>query len=1077
LVDLLRANLERPLILLSAPAGYGKTTLLAQFAAKAPLPVVWYQLDVDDNDPSIFFEYLVEGIAVRCPDFGGTMRSVLQSIENVGSEWQRLLVVFVNELVETVSEDILVVLEDYHLIDNPLIHGFVDRLLARAPPQLHLALSTRTDPLISLARLRARRQVGEIRAEDLRFTAKEVRALLQDRADLELSSENIQTLAQETEGWAAALQLALLSVSRSQGAPIRTVIGGLSGTHRYLFDYLSEEVLRAQPPKIQSFLLESSVLDQMNPDLCDAVLEIETSQEILPVLDSQNLLIVQRDDRREWYRYHRLFREFLQQQLHRHRDRDDIQTLYLKAAAYSETVAEIDQAIAYYIAGHATDRLVALVEQTAPSRLARGRFGIVQRWLDAVPAETLADRPWLMLYRGKILAVRGRTQDAWLLLEQAREVFATAGNELGESRALAELSRMALFEGRYDESLELNHEAMICMPWTDHEGRNQALRDQAELWIYLGDAARALHAASESVAEAQYLDDQARLASSTISKGLMQVTAGQLSEGTTTLKLGLATLDAPDALGAHIAYAVLGSVHLYRWELDRAIECFEQSLALSQRFQDSTYAVYAHISMAIVHAERDELDQAQAHNDAALRIVEETQMRSLLGEGAWNYVAEWHAQVGRYAEAEECGRKAIAFRGDESRESAWGMGWLPLAKVYLATDRVDEAEKILLDVEAASEKGETAIPLIDSSFHLGRLYLETKRGEEATSHIRRALGAAAPEGHRWLILTHRRKAVPVLTHALKHAIEPAFVQDLLRELGEAAGPAQVELVGHPGVEVGRRAQEALLPSTAMALRVFTFGDFRVTCADKEVGEPGWLATKAGDLLAYFITVCDSSVPRDRVLEALWSEVSPESSSGSFHTALYKLRQMLRTSGIQRKFVKSRKGEYCLERELFWIDASEFTTLVAQCSRHQHESVESCEPCIERLQKAVDLYAGDYLHNLYYDWALDQQRHLQKMYLKVLGVLARYDASRDDYGKAIERCRQMLDKDPLLEDVHRQAMRYYSYLGDRNGMMRQYRWLEKALADELGVEPMPETQELYQTLVSSPMPESRTAPLE
>jgi tetratricopeptide (TPR) repeat protein len=281
----------------------------------------------------------------------------------------------------------------------------------------------------------------------------------------------------------------------------------------------------------------------------------------------------------------------------------------------------------------------------------------------------------------------------------------------------------------------------------------------------------------------------------------MQVAAGQLSEGMTALQLGLATLDAPNALGAHIAYAVLGSVHLYRWDLDRAIEYFQQSLALSQRFQDSTFAVYGHISMAIIHAERDEFDQAQAHNDAALRIVEETGMRSLLGEGAWNYMAERHLQAGRYAEAEKCSRKAIAFRGDKSRESAWGMGWLPLAKVYLATGRPDEAEKILLNVEAVSEKGETAIPLIDSAFHLGRLCLETGREQEAISHIRRALGAATPEGHRWLILTHRRKAVPVLIYALKHAIEPTFVQDLLRELGEAVGPARAEPVIHPNVEV------------------------------------------------------------------------------------------------------------------------------------------------------------------------------------------------------------------------------------------------------------------------------------
>jgi LuxR family maltose regulon positive regulatory protein len=1077
LVDRLSINLDKALILLSAPAGYGKTTLLAQFVAEAPLPVAWYQLDASDNDPALFFEYFTECIARPFPEFGATPRSLLQGTENIAAEWQRFLVVLVNEMVETVPEDVLVVLEDYHVIDNPLIHGFVDRLLAQAPPQLHVILSTRSDPLISMARLRARRQVGEIRAEELRFTVQEVGALLEDTAHLELSPADIQTLMQGTEGWAAALQLALLSLSRSRSASVHTMIEGFGGANRYLYDYLSEDVLRGQPPEIRSFLLQSSILEQMSPDLCNAVLEIDNAREILEALDAQNLFSVPLDDRREWYRYHRLFRGFLREELQRSVSKDRIRALHSRAVAYFEAVGELDQAIAYCTAGNATGRLVELIEQTAPAWLAQGRFGTVERWLEAVPGVILASRPWLTLFRGQILVVQGQLRDARVLLEQARQAFAAAGDELGESRALAHSSRIAVFEGRYEESLDLNHQAMMCMPWTDHEGRNQALRDQAELWLYLGEAARALHAASESVAEAQHLGDQALLATSIISKGLLQVAAGQLSEGMTTLQLGLAALDSPTALGAHIAYAVLGSVHLYRWELDQAMEHFQHSLALSQRFQDSTFAVYAHISMAIVHSERKDHDQVQAHSDAALSIVENTGMRSLLGEGAWSYAAEWHVKARRYTEAEQYSRRAIAFRGEASPASAWGMGWLPLAKLYLATGRLDEAEKILLGVEVASEKGKTAIPLIDSAFHLGRLCLETGREEEAVAHLRRALGAAAPQGHRWLVLTHGREAVPVLIHALKHAIEPTFVHSLLRELGEVPSPALVESPAHPNAEAGRLAPGLLVPEPARhletptaaardkVLSVTCFGEFGVKYGDQMVGEPGWLATRAGELFAYFVTFRESSVPRDRVLEALWPGAAPERGSGAFHTALYKMRQMLRTSGRPEKFVQSRSGEYRLEKELFWLDVDEFVELNAKCSRHAHESIERCETCIGRLQRAVNLYHGDYLENLYYDWALDEQRQLQETYLKVLQVLAVHHAGQGDYEAAIAHCQQALALDPLREDVHCRMMRYYGRLGDRNAIVRHFRRLEQTLADELGVDPMPETQNLYRSLVN------------
>jgi two-component SAPR family response regulator len=315
--------------------------------------------------------------------------------------------------------------------------------------------------------------------------------------------------------------------------------------------------------------------------------------------------------------------------------------------------------------------------------------------------------------------------------------------------------------------------------------------------------------------------------------------------------------------------------------------------------------------------------------------------------------------------------------------------------------------------------------------------------------------------------------VPILICALKHGIERAFVETLLCELRKVDGPALAEWLTHPDTEAQRYARELLPPEASLIvettassqiLYVTCLGDFQVTCGGRQVGEPGWLATKAGDLFAYFVTFRDSNVARDRVLEALWPEVAPERSSGAFHTALYKMRQMLRMGGCPGKFVRVRSGEYCLEKDIFWIDVQEFRQLNDQCSRHSHEAMDRCELCIERLQRAVDLYRGDYLGNLYYDWVLDEQRDLRRMYLKALRVLADHYAGQGDCDTATVYGRQILSQDPLLEDVHRQMMCYHSQLGDRNKVMRQYRWLGKVLADELGAEPMPETQELYRSLM-------------
>jgi ATP/maltotriose-dependent transcriptional regulator MalT len=480
----------------------------------------------------------------------------------------------------------------------------------------------------------------------------------------------------------------------------------LRGTNRHIFDYLSQEVLAAQPADVRAFLLGSSILEQMSAALCDEVLGVEDSGQILETLEAGNLFIVPLDDEREWYRYHHLFRDFLQEQLRREQG-DEVGGLRRKALAYFEAAGDVERAIHHCQAAGETEKMAELVEQAAPGYLRRGRLRTVQAWLEAVPEEVATGRPWLALYQGMILSIRGQAREAWSHLSGAQRVFDKLDDELGESRALNELGRVAFLEGRYQESLELNHEALRHMPWADHEGRVQALRDQCEVWLYLGDLNRAIHAIEEALAHAQQLGDRTVLAEATIWQGSAYYHACRLPEGMRTLKRGLSMLGDPAALGAHVAHCTIGWIHLERWELEEAFDLLDQSLALSKKFQDTDYMIFAHVTMGTIHVEREAFDEAQAGFEAALAILEQTGTENMSAELVWHFVADWHAKAGRYTQAEDFSRKAIALRGEEAGGLAWGMGWLPLARVYLATGRLDEAEGILLDVEAASETGGT----------------------------------------------------------------------------------------------------------------------------------------------------------------------------------------------------------------------------------------------------------------------------------------------------------------------------------------------------------------------------------
>ena len=319
LTEWLEFQLDKRLILLSAPAGYGKTTLLADFLASSALPAAWIQLDAADSDPSVFLAYLIEALGrmkgVGESAIGQTTRSLLENAHADISP-QQILIVLINELAESLPEPWMLVLEDYHFIASPVVHQLIDLLLENGPTSLHIILSTRSDPPLALARLRARGMLAELRAPELRFREDEISSLI-NLSVPGLSEESLDLLVEKTEGWAAGLQIVRSSLQGQDARSAERFIAGLSGSHRYIFEYLAEEVFRRQPKGRQVFLTHTAVLAQMDAATCNALPGIRNAQTILDELEQDNLFLTSLDTQRHWYRYHYLFREFLLSKLQR----------------------------------------------------------------------------------------------------------------------------------------------------------------------------------------------------------------------------------------------------------------------------------------------------------------------------------------------------------------------------------------------------------------------------------------------------------------------------------------------------------------------------------------------------------------------------------------------------------------------------------------------------------------------------------------------------------------------------------------------------------------------------------------
>jgi LuxR family maltose regulon positive regulatory protein len=426
LIERLNAGLGRKLTLISAPAGFGKTTLVSEWLIGGERPVAWLSLDEEDNDPLRFLTYLIAALQTITPTLGTGVLRVLQSPQPPSTE--AILTILLNEIA-TIPNDFVLVLDDYHGIDTKATHQFLAFLLAHLPPQMHLVIVTREDPPLPLARLRVRNQLTELRVAELRFTHSEAAEFFGEVMNLSLSTENIAALEARTEGWIAGLQLAAISM---QGLEDTTAfIHSFTGSHHFVLDYLVEEVLHQQSENVQSFLLRTSILSRLCAPLCDAVLpDADTSaQEILEFIERANLFIVPLDNERRWYRYHHLFADLLRQRLYQSvatstKDgKSEIDELHQRAGLWLERNGLELEAFHHAVAAHDIQHAERLIEGAGMPLYFRGGAMAVLNWLESLPTQVLDASPALWVTYASVLLFASRIAEVEPKLQAAENAL------------------------------------------------------------------------------------------------------------------------------------------------------------------------------------------------------------------------------------------------------------------------------------------------------------------------------------------------------------------------------------------------------------------------------------------------------------------------------------------------------------------------------------------------------------------------------------------------------------------------------------------------------------------------------
>jgi LuxR family maltose regulon positive regulatory protein len=587
LTQRLNAGVERKLTLVSAPAGFGKTTLLSEWIPTSERCVAWVWLDEGDNDPARFWAYFIAALQMLHPSIGALALALFSSPQPAPTP--SVMTTLLNE-IDAFPDVFALVLDDYHLIQSQLIHDGMAFLLDHLPPRMHLVISTRTDPPLPLARLRGRGQLAELREADLRFTTDEAAAFLNRVMGLGLSAADVAALEARTEGWIAGLQLAALSIKDQ--ADRAGFIATFTGSHRFVIDYLVEEVLNRQTQFVREFLLSTSILERLCAPLGNALTNAESGQATLEYLERSNLFLIPLDNERRWYRYHHLFAEVLRRLLQEEQP-DRVAELHRRASEWFEGHGLVAEAVNHALAGRDFKEAARLIEAVAGDMLRRGASTALIRWLAAMPEETIRARPRLCLARGwtcfmgPALSLESTEEWAQLALRAAQVNGSLDPDFTGEVAALRAMA--AVTQGEVARSRELSQQALENLPH-DSPWRSAVTFCLGTTHFSCGDTAAAARAFSEAVRLSQ-------------------------AEGAYYIQLAAASF--------------LAEIQVFQGHLGRAMEMYQQVLAWADRAPPQKGGVMAHGGLADILCERDQLEAALAHVQLGADQVE------LVG-GAWS---------------------------------------------------------------------------------------------------------------------------------------------------------------------------------------------------------------------------------------------------------------------------------------------------------------------------------------------------------------------------------------------------------------------------------------------------------
>ena len=817
LIERLNEGLDRKLTLVSAPAGFGKTTLVAEWLGQTAIPVAWLSLDKDDGDLTRFLTYFVAALQQIEEKVGQTTQRLLQAPQPPPPE--TLMTSLINDIA-VLLQDFALVLDDYHLIEAQPVHEAVTYLLNHMPPHMHLVITTRADPPLPLPRLRARGQMTGLGAHDLRFSTIETAAFLDDVVRLKLSAEAVAKLESRTEGWVAGLQMAALSMQRHDDQ--ERFINAFTGHDQYVVDYLIEEVLSQQPAEIHYFLLQTAILNRLCGPLCDAVLDRgpgvqggkgESSsplppcsptpplvsprlpvsgQDILEYLDQANLFIVSLDNERRWYRYHHLFADLLQNRLQRTQP-DLIPALHRRASAWYEGYGWIGEAISHAVSAEEYDRAASLIGQNRRDMLKRGQVLTLENWLNKLPSDIVQADPHLCVASAWVRLLAGPLEAFEPTLQQAEQTVSNSPARESPHRPalVAEVQAIRAIASveQGDTSPEMMHparQALDDLPADDSYLTGTLTTALALAYHANGDTEAAIRSFTTAKSIAEQSNDIFSILHAGYELATLQVEHGQLHQAEALHRQALTLVErhfGPEARHIPLAGAAhvgLGKL-LYEWnDLQKARQHLQQGFDLSN--QAGGMGIPRQASMALAW-----LCQALGDGQAATAWMQRAEemahtapraqvMKQVLLQKARLQLAQGQVTPARrWAQQSQVDISRLPDYSDE-------MGYLTLVRIALAQEDqalLTTAIKVTGQLLARAEAQQRWDRVLESLILQALSYQALSQTDQALQALQTALTVAEAEGYIRRFVDEGQRMIDLLETATIRNLSLAYVSRLL----------------------------------------------------------------------------------------------------------------------------------------------------------------------------------------------------------------------------------------------------------------------------------------------------------